>query len=104
MVAYLLMASKGHLPGRKGDEQHPFGCQQVFEGTEQLLLVGNVFDDVVHHDDVEPFLYRWGILEDVGCQESALCIGLTEEAACFLDSPGCQVDACDVAAGLGEWQ
>lgn len=104
MMANLLVAAKGHLPGRKGDEKEAAGRQEMLDSGEQLLFVCNVLNDVVHQDKVEGFFCHWCILQDVGGEEGSLCFGLTEEAACLFNARGRQVDACHPATGLCERQ
>lgn len=102
MMANLLVAAEGHLPGRKGDKKEAAGRQEMLDSGEQLPFVCNVLDDVVHQDKVEGFFCHWCILQDVGSEESTFCFGLTEETACLFNTRGSQVDACHPATGLCE--
>lgn len=104
MMANLLVAAEGHLPGRKGDEKEVAGRQEMLDSGEQLPFVCNVLDDVVHQDKVEGFFCHWCILQDVGSEESTFCFGLTEETTCLFNTRGSQVDACHPATGLCERQ
>lgn len=104
MMANLLVATEGHLPGRKGDKKEAAGRQEMLDSGEQLPFVCNVLDDVVHQDKVEGLFCHWCILQDVGSEESTFCFGLTEETTCLFNTRGSQVDACHPATGLCERQ